>query len=93
MSNLVFGFSCLLLLLQLLSFFTIKRFGRGFFNLLLICSVFWGAVFYFFYGFPLDEGTAAAPEIPVYERNFAVSAILLITSVLLFIARFFVRKK
>jgi lipoprotein signal peptidase len=76
----VFGFTCLLILLQLVSLYFRLRHRKPVFYLVTIGSIFFGGVGYLFYGFPLDEGTIAEIDVPVFERNFAASAVLLLSS-------------
>ena len=76
----IFLFTCLLIVLQPVSLYYKLRHGKNLFYLVLICSVFWGGICYFFYGFPLDEGTAPEKELPVLERNFGAAAALLLIS-------------
>lgn len=93
MTNFIFIISCLLAVLLFVTFFTRKKLGTGFFHLLLICSVFWGGIFYFFYGFPLDEGVVPASKLVVYERGFAASIALLVISTVLLVGSFFLKRK
>jgi hypothetical protein len=70
--------TCFLAVLLFVSFYFKFRHGSGFFYLVSMCSIFFGGVCYFFYGFPLDEGIVPEKDIPVFERNFYAAAILLI---------------
>jgi len=90
---LVFVLSCLLILFQLITLFVKLRSGKGIFYLISICSIVWGILFYFFYGFPMDEGTLSVNEIPAYERGFQITACLLLTSVVSLAVNFFWRRK
>lgn len=92
-NNFILIFSCLLILLQLITLVVKLRSGKGFFYLISICSIFWGGIFYFFYGFPLDDGTLHVSKIPDYERGFQVSAGLLFVSAISLLVNFFWRKK
>lgn len=92
-NNFIFIFSCLLILLQLITLFVKLKSGKGFFYLISICSIVWGIVFYFYYGFPLDDGTLPVSKIPDYEKGFQVSAWLLFTSAASLLVNFFWRKK
>lgn len=87
----IFTVTILLIFIQLLSFYFKLKQGKSVFYLISICSLFFGGVFYLYYGIPLDEGTAAEEDIPVLERNFTTSAVLLLSSVFT-LAIIFLRK-
>lgn len=63
----------ILLLLQFWTFQRRKKHGKGLFHLTVLCAVFWGLIFYFFYGFPLDEGTISPTEVWKFELGFGVA--------------------
>lgn len=92
-NNFIFVFSCLLILLQLITLFVKLRSGKGFFYLISICSIVWGILVYFFNGFFLEEGTLPVSEIPAYERGFQAAAWVLFTSAVSLLVNFFWRKK
>lgn len=88
----IIGCNVLLILIQLVVLIRYIKSGNDLSYLLSICGFFWGVLFYFFFGFPLDEGTARQEEIPVLEIGFVTSAIL--AGISLFSAVFsFLRKK
>lgn len=89
----IFVFSSLLIVFQFISLFFKLKQGKNFFYLVSVCSILWGGICYFFYGFPLDEGTVAVKDIPAYERGFQITAGLLITSAFTLLVNFFWKKK
>lgn len=90
---LIFGFTILLIILQLIGLFLKWRYNKSVFYLISISSIFWGGVFYFYYGFPLDEGTCPEADIPVFELGFQLSAALLITCITSLGVNFFLKKR
>ncbi|MGV3610260.1 MAG: hypothetical protein ACO1N0_04895 [Fluviicola sp.] len=89
----IIGCNLLLILLQSIILFRSVKSGNGFSYLLAICGFFWGFLFYFFFGFPLDEGTCQEKEIPVFEIGFGTSAGLVGISVLSVFLNFFRNKR
>jgi hypothetical protein len=88
----IIGCSLLLILLQFIILFRQIKYGNSFSYLLAICGFFWGFLFYFFFGFALDDGTCQEKEIPVFEIGFVTSAVLAAISVLSGVLNF-LRKK
>lgn len=89
----VFIFSILFLILQLVSLYFKLKQGKQVFYLVSLCSIFFGGVCYFLYGFPLDEGIIADADIPVFERNFVASSALALSGVFSLVVDFSWKKR